>query len=179
MLQQIRDKLQSRDPDFDTVTLLRGLAGLLALAGMLLPWIQLDGAASAMNAAELLAYSFTNPERGAMIDVSFIGTIALLFVPPILITITCLTFISLIKGEHPFSMNTTALILIAALVLLTGPVISSDQSTLWSVPIPKAGVMVVALSHAGLITHGAWLERKKSERQKKEAQKRAAETWAD
>ena len=72
-MQQFKDRFNLDQNEVTKTTQARAIVALIAIAGMFLPWVWLDGDTSPMNAAQLLAYAFTNPERGAMISISFPG----------------------------------------------------------------------------------------------------------
>ena len=45
----------------------RNVLAIVGMASLLLPWTKLDGAASAMSGADMIAYLFTGAERWEML----------------------------------------------------------------------------------------------------------------
>ena len=152
-MNKLRNKLKL-DTEISRTTQARSAAALIALLAMLLPWVWLDGDNSSMSAAELLAYGFTNPERGSMIRVSLPGTIALLFIPPVVILVAIMAFIKTAQGRYPLMLNATAAALPLVLILFAKPVISSDDHSLAGIPVSHAGAIIAGVCHASLLVHG-------------------------
>ena len=153
-MQQFKDRFNLDQNEVTKTTQARAIVALIAIAGMFLPWVWLDGDTSPMNAGQLLAYAFTNPERGAMISISFPGTIALLFTPPVVICLAVYCFIKTMKSDYPLMMNAGAVVLPIVMIMLSGPVTSSDDHSFAGLPASHLGAILVSLCHASLLTHG-------------------------
>ncbi len=151
---KLKEKLTAEDPGFSKAAQVRTAIGIIALVGMLLPWLKLDGYNEAMSAAELAAYSFTSPDRGAMFGISIIGAIAVLFTPHIAVAVGFYGFIRLVQGGHSLSSHFTGAVLPLVMVLIARPMISSDGPELMGVPIPGIGLIITVLAQGALFTDG-------------------------
>ena len=154
LMQRLRDALRSGDPKFDDTARVRTLAALAALISMFLPWVWLDGDNSALNGAELLAYAFTGPERGAMIRTSILGSLGLLFIPLVVAVLAVYGFFKTIAGEYPLTTYAAAAALPILMLVMARSVTSSDQISITGIPLPEWGVVLMVACQAGLFIHG-------------------------
>ena len=150
--------LSRDDPDFGRAVQVRTLAALLALFSMMLPWVRLDGYTESMTGAELLAFAFTSPERGAMFRTVPLGAIALLLVPLAAAATAVYSFVKNVQGEHPIAAN-LALIFLPIVMLFFGQALTaSDQPRLVWVSIPRPGIILMIACNAGLLAHSLHVE---------------------
>ena len=157
-LSNLWDNLTKGDPDFDQVTQVRTLVALLALCSMFLPWVRLDGYSSSVNGAELLAFAFTSPERGAMFRIAPLGAAALLFVPLAVTATAVYNFVKNIQGKLTIGPN-VALIMLPVLMLFLGQALTaSDQPRLAGITIPNPGGILMILCNMGLLAHSLCTE---------------------
>ena len=135
-------------------TQIRTIVALLALCSMFLPaWVRLDGYSSSMNGAELLAFTFTSPERGAMFRTALLGSVALLFIPLAVAVTAAYSFVKNIQGEFPIAANLALIALPIVMLFLAQTLTASDQPRLAWVTIPKPGIILMVLCNAGLLAH--------------------------
>ena len=154
-LEQVKEKLKSLDdPSFDHATQVRTLVGLMALASMLLPWIRLDGYSETMNGAQMIAYAFTDPGRASIFGVSKLGTLAVLLVPILALAASAYGFFRLAQGNHSLGSHFSGSLLPLGMVLLSGPIISSDGPAIAGFPIPGVGIFVMILAQGALFIDG-------------------------
>ena len=93
------DRLKEEEAKFGRPLQVRTVIAMAALAGMLLPWLKLDGYGETMTAAELIAYAIADPERGTMFGVSKLGAMAVLFMPGITLAAVVYGFFKTINGQ--------------------------------------------------------------------------------
>ena len=150
-LQALRARLRlPENPGIDRATLTRTMLILAALAGMLFPWVKLDGYREAMTGAELVAYALTSPERVSIFGVSKLGTTAVLLVPTLSLAAAAYGFFRIIQEGRALGAHLTGAVLPVLMVLLYGPIASSDGPALGTVTIPGAGVFVTMTAQAAL-----------------------------
>lgn len=128
---------------------------LIALAGMLLPWVTLDGSGSSMSGADLIAYSFTGNERAAMIRITLIGSAVLFTFPLLTLFAAVMCFLDNIKGELGVPWSLLAAVSPMAMLIVAAPVLSSDQGKMLGIPIPDWGMFMTAGAHLSLILMAA------------------------
>ena len=153
-IDKLKRVLQTDDPNFSNLTLYRTLAALAALASMFLPWVQFDGANSGMNGADLVAYAFTSPERGSLFQTSFLGSLALLFIPITVTVLMAIIFFKTVVSQYVVSMNLVAGLLPLAMLFLARSIISSDQPSVIGVPLPEYGLLLMIICNLGLFANG-------------------------
>ena len=154
-MEQVKEKLKSLDdPSFDTATQVRTLVGLIALAGMLLPWIRLDGYSETMNGAQMIAYAFTDLGRASIFGVSKLGALAILLVPTLALAANIYGFFRLMQGRHSLRSHLAGSLLPLGMVLLSSPLISSDGPAIAGFPIPGMGIFVTILAQGTLFIDG-------------------------
>ena len=154
-MEQVKEKLKSLDdPSFDTATQVRTLVGLIALAGMLLPWIKLDGYGETMNGAQMIAYAFTDLGRASIFGVSKLGALAILLVPTLALAANIYGFFRLMQGRHSLGSHLAGSLLPLGMVLLSSPLISSDGPAIAGFPIPGMGIFVTILAQGALFIDG-------------------------
>ena len=149
--EQLGNKLKSLStPEFDSATQVRTLVGIIAIAGMLLPWVRLDGHAGAMNGAEMIAYALTSPERASIFSASKLGTLAVLLVPPLVLAANAYGFFRLMQGHHSLGAHITGALLPLGMILTAGAILNSDGPALMGIPIPGIGLFVTMLAQGAL-----------------------------
>ena len=154
-MEQVKEKLKSLDdPSFDTANQVRTLVGLIALAGMLLPWIRLDGYSETMNGAQMIAYAFTDLGRASIFGVSKLGALAILLVPTLALAANIYGFFRLMQGRHSLGSHLAGSLLPLGMVLLSSPLISSDGPAIAGFPIPGMGIFVTILAQGALFIDG-------------------------
>ena len=155
-MEQVKEKLIKSldDPSFDQATQVRTLVGLIALAGMLLPWIRLDGYSETMNGAQMIAYAFTDPGRASIFGVSKLGALAVLLVPTLALLANTYGFFRLAQGRHSLGSHLAGSLLPLGMVLLSNPLISSDGPAIAGLPIPGVGIFVTILAQGALFIDG-------------------------
>ena len=150
-LARLWDKTNEGSPEFDRAAQVRTLVALMALCSMLLPWTRLDGYTNPMTGADLIAFAFTSPERGAMFRLMPLGALALLFIP-LVTTITAIyVFAKSVEGEHPVMANIMAITLPVVMLYLAQTLTGSDQPQLFWITIPKLGIITLILCNTALI----------------------------
>ena len=90
----LKERLQEAlDQILNDIGIWRDLIAVVSIVTMLLPWVYLDGSSSPMTGADLIAYTFTGPERGAMIRESFLGAASLFVIPLIVLVMAVTVFV--------------------------------------------------------------------------------------
>ena len=146
--EKLAERLAAEEPGFSTAAQVRTAIALSALAGMLLPWMRLDGYNEAMNAADLIAYAFTSPERETIFGISKLGAIAILFTPSIVLAASVYGLFRVIAGRpHPTSHIIGALAPLGML-MLSGSIASSDGWNVAGMPLPGFGLIVTVVAQA-------------------------------
>ena len=155
-MEQVKEKLIKSldDPSFDRATQVRTLVGLMALAGMLLPWIRLDGYSETMNGAQMIAYAFTDPGRASIFGVSKLGTLAILLVPILALAANAYGFFRLAQGGHSLGSHLSGSLMPLGMVLLSSSLISSDGPAIAGFPLPGVGIFVMILAQGALFIDG-------------------------
>ena len=144
------DKLKSADSGMTPSDQMRAAVGLIALAGMLLPWIKLDGYSEAMNGGELIAYALTSPERASIFSASKLGATAVLLLPVLSLAANIYGFFRLMQGRHSLGAHLSGTLCPLGMVVLAGTVASSDGPSLLGITIPGIGVIVTMLAQGTL-----------------------------
>ena len=160
MMQRVKEKINPTElraklrvpenPGIDRATLTRTMLILAALAGMLFPWLKLDGYPGAMTGADLVAYALTSPERASIFSVSKLATTAVLLVPTLSLAAAVYGFFRIIQEGRALGAHLAGAALPIIMVLLYGPIASSDGPALGAVTIPGAGVFVTMTAQAAL-----------------------------
>ena len=150
--------LSRDDPNFSRVLQVRTLTALLALVSMMLPWVRLDGYTESMTGAELLAFAFTSPERGAMFRTVPLGAIALLLVPLTVAATAVYSFVKNIQGEFTVGPNLALIALPIVMLFLGQALTATDQPRLAWATLPKPGIILMVLCNVGLLAHSLHVE---------------------
>ena len=128
----------------------RNLIAIVAILSMLLPWVYLDGSRSPLSGAELIAYTFVGPERGAMARESFLGAAALFVVPLMVLIMAITVFVKTFQGQNPIALNVATGLLPALVVIFAGRITSSDHLTGGGLVFPGWGIILLLLCQASL-----------------------------
>ena len=132
----------------------RNVLAIIGMASLLLPWVKLDGAASAMTGAEIIAYLFTGAERWEMLISSPLGALAFLLVPPATLVLTLLVFTRNIRGLDSTVLSMVAGLAPVPMVVFSGDTVSSDSAVSGGLMAPQVGMVILFLSQLGIITVG-------------------------
>ena len=108
-----------------------------------------------MGGAGLIAYSFTGNERAAMIRITLIGSAVLFTFPLLTLFAAVMCFLDNIKGELGVPWSLLAVVAPMAMLMIAGPVLSSDQGRMLGVPIPDWGIFITSGAHFSLILMAA------------------------
>ena len=139
------------DQDVNSRTAVRTVFTLVALLGMFFPWVTLDGSSSAMNGAELIAYSFTSPERTAMMSVNFIAAVTLLGFPILALVCSVISFLENLKGRFGIVWSIGGMALPVLMLMIASPVLTTEQNRILGVPVPDWGMAITAGAHLALL----------------------------
>ena len=131
----------------------RCVIAVAAIATMMLPWAYLDGARHPLTGAELIAYTFTGSERGAMAGHSVPGALALLVTPMLTLAMSILVFVRIYRGQQPVILNAVTGCLPLLIVVLAGGVTSSAHLTGPGMAAPQVGMVLGFLCQATLAGH--------------------------
>lgn len=132
----------------------RNVLAIIGMASLLLPWAKLDGAASALSGADMIAYLFSGAERWEMLRTSPLGAMAFLLAPAFALALTGLVFLKTIRGIDSFILNVVAALAPVPIVLFSGGIASSDIGMAHGMMAPQAGMVVLFLSQAGIVAVG-------------------------
>ena len=132
------------DRDVGPRTAVRTTFTLIALLGMFLPWVTLDGSGSPMNGAQLIAYSFTSPERAALIGSNFFAAASLLGLPLIALACCAGSFLDNIKGRFGIAWSIGAMVIPPLTLLLASPVLTTEQTRVLGMPVPDWGMALTS-----------------------------------
>ena len=146
-----RRNIFTSDQDLEPRTAVRTTFTLIALLGMFLPWVTLDGSGSSMNGAQLVAYSFTSPERAAMLGTNFIAGASLLGLPLIALGCCVGSFLDNIKGRFGIIWSIAATMLPPLTLVLASPVLTTDQTRILGMPVPDWGMAMTSGAHLALL----------------------------
>ena len=152
-LEMLKERLEAEDSSFSRIRQIRSAAGALALAGMLLPWVRLDGYTKSMSGADLIAYAFTGTDRGAIFDASVTGALALLLIPSIVLAACAYAFFNTMIGRRPLKSHLTGAIMPLGILLMSGSIVSSDGPQVAGIPIPGFGLIITVLAQGGLFVN--------------------------
>ncbi len=147
------EETTSKDPEFDKTTQVRTLAALLSILALLFPWVTLDGHSGAMNAAGLMDYSFTGPERGLMLGTSFLEAASLFLMTPAIVGLAGYSFFKNLNREHPTAVGLFLIVLPLATLVLARELIDSGGPALMGIPLPEWGMLLMIACNAGLVIH--------------------------
>ena len=131
----------------------RNLIAILAILSMLLPWVYLDGSKSPLSGADLIAYTFVGPERGAMARESFLGATSLLVVPLVVLIMAVTVFVKTFRGQTSIALRVATGLLPLLIVIFAGRVTSSDHLTAGGLVFPGWGIILLFLCQASLLVH--------------------------
>ena len=152
-LEMLKEGFESEDPNFSRIRQIRSAVGALALAGMLLPWVRLDGYTNSMSGADLIAYAFTGTDRGAIFDTSIMGALALLLIPSIVLAACAYAFLTTLTGGRPLKSHFVAAVMPLGIMLMSGGIVSSDGPQIAGIPIPGLGLIITVLAQGGLFAN--------------------------
>ena len=153
-LQRLKEKILADDPNFTNEAIIRAGTALIALVSMFLPWVVLDGTRSALSGSELVAYAFTSKERGTMFQTSFMGAVALLYIPLIVTIATVVSFSKTIVQKTSTTSNLLGCLLPVIMIMVSGSITSSDRPDLLGVTVPEWGIVTMISCHVILLVHG-------------------------
>ena len=151
--QRLKEMMENEDPQLSRNARIRGTIAIIALTGMLLPWLRLDGYSEAMSAAELIAYAFTSPERGSLFGVSMMGALAILLTPVVVMTAGVLGFFQAITGGRSLGANLVGALAPLAMLMLAHSIVSSDGWEVVGIPLPGFGLMLTVAAQGTLFIH--------------------------
>ena len=132
----------------------RNVLAIIGMASLLLPWVKLDGASSAMSGADIIAYLFTGAERWEMLKSSPLGALAFLLVPPVTLVLTLLVFTRNIRGLDSTVLSMVTGLAPVPMVMFSGDTVSSDSAVSGGLMAPQVGMVILFLSQLGIITVG-------------------------
>ena len=132
----------------------RNVLAIIGMASLLLPWVKLDGASSAMSGADIIAYLFTGAERWEMLKSSPLGALAFLLVPPVTLVLTLLVFTRNIRGLDSTVLSMVSGLAPVPMVVFSGDTVSSDSTVSGGLMAPQVGMVILFLSQLGIITVG-------------------------
>ena len=132
----------------------RNVLAIIGMASLLLPWVKLDGASSAMSGADIIAYLFTGAERWEMLKSSPLGALAFLLVPPVTLVLTLLVFTRNIRGLDSTVLSMVSGLAPVPMVVFSGSTVSSDSAVSGGLMAPQVGMVILFLSQLGIITVG-------------------------
>ena len=132
----------------------RNVLAIIGMASLLLPWVKLDGASSAMSGADIIAYLFTGAERWEMLKSSPLGALAFLLVPPVTLVLTLLVFTRNIRGLDSTVLSMVSGLALVPMVVFSGSTVSSDSTVSSGLMAPQVGMVILFLSQLGIITVG-------------------------
>ena len=132
----------------------RNVLAIIGMASLLLPWVKLDGASSAMSGADIIAYLFTGAERWEMLKSSPLGALAFLLVPPVTLVLTLLVFTRNIRGLDSTVLSMVAGLAPVPMVVFSGSTVSSASTVSGGLMAPQVGMVILFLSQLGIITVG-------------------------
>ena len=132
----------------------RNVLAIIGMASLLLPWVKLDGASSAMSGADIIAYLFTGAERWEMLKSSPLGALAFLLVPPVTLVLTLLVFTRNIRGLDSTVLSMVSGLAPVPMVVFSGSTVSSDSTVSSGLMAPQVGMVILFLSQLGIITVG-------------------------
>ena len=132
----------------------RNVLAIIGMASLLLPWVKLDGASSAMSGADIIAYLFTGAERWEMLISSPLGALAFLLVPPVTLVLTLLVFTRNIRGLDSTVLSMVSGLAPVPMVVFSGSTVSSDSAVSGGLMAPQVGMVILFLSQLGIITVG-------------------------
>ena len=132
----------------------RNVLAIIGMANLLLPWVKLDGASSAMSGADIIAYLLTGAERWEMLKSSPLGALAFLLVPPGTLVLTLLVFTRNIRGLDSTVLSMVAGLAPVPMVMFSGSTVSSDSAVSGGLMAPQVGMVILFLSQLGIITVG-------------------------
>ena len=132
----------------------RNVLAIIGMASLLLPWVKLDGASSAMSGADIIAYLFTGAERWEMLKSSPLGALAFLLVPPVTLVLTLLVFTRNIRGLDSTVLSMVSGLAPVPMVVFSGSTVSSDSAVSGGLMTPQVGMVILFLSQLGIITVG-------------------------
>ena len=132
----------------------RNVLAIIGMASLLLPWVKLDGASSAMSGADIIAYLFTGAERWEMLKSSPLGALAFLLVPPVTLVLTLLVFTRNIRGLDSTVLSMVSGLAPVPMVVFSGSTVSSDSTVSGGLMAPQVGMVILFLSQLGIITVG-------------------------
>ena len=131
----------------------RCIIAVTAIAAMMLPWVYLDGARSPLTGADLIAYTFTGPERGAMVRQSVPGALALMVTPMLTLTMSVLVFARIYQQRQPLVLMAVTAFLPGLVLLFAGGITSSDRLMGPGIATPQIGIILGFICQVILAVH--------------------------
>ena len=149
--EKLTERLAAKELGFGKAAQVRTAIAIAALAGMLLPWLRLDGYNEAMNAADLIAYAFTSPERGAIFGISKLGAIAILFTPSIVLAASVYGLFRIMAGRRQVAAHLVGARAPLGMLMLSRSIVSSDGWDVAGIPLPGFGLIVTVVAQGILL----------------------------
>lgn len=128
----------------------RNIIAVVSIATMLLPWVYPDGSQSPLTGADLIAYTFSGPERGAMVRESFLGAASLFTVPLLILVMAIAVFIKTYRGHHPIALNVATGLLPLLVLIFAGKITSSEHLIAGGLVFPGLGIILLFLCQVAL-----------------------------
>ena len=155
-MQDLKDKIAEAFEQSDPTNTVRQTAALLPFAGLLLPWLTMDGDQGPMSGAELLAYALTSPERTTIFSTSILAGITLFATPIFTIALAAAAFIKILNNEYPLALSAATIILPLIMLASVQPVTSTAPKSVFGVIFPDWGLALAIIPHIALLAHGLW-----------------------
>ena len=148
----------------------RCIIAVAAIVTMMLPWTYLDGSRHPLTGADLIAYTFTGSERGAMAGHSVLAALALLVTPMVTLALSILVFARIYQGQQPVILNAVTGCLPVLILVFAGSITSSERLIGPGWAAPQVGIILGFLCQATLAVHTLVVRYQQEQRDTRKAQ---------
>ena len=147
------------------VRIARGVAALLLLLGIFMPWVWMDDAKGPYNGADMAIYLFIGPDTGFLVSRAFLRGILFLLMPVVIVGILAWTIINCgwscwdVRRSSALTnaMDLAKVIIpIAVFLWAAAPALDERHLQLFGFPMPVAGLLLIVVASVALATLEIW-----------------------
>lgn len=143
---------------------------LLALLGLILPWLRLDGAADGLSGTGLVAFGLVGDwaEKWWMLKRNWFGACCLCLLPFCISIATVWTIWREQRGKPTIGWPTTGATAALLILLTAADITASGQPSVGVLLMPGPGLALLILAHAGLAGHQTWQRIRNRQQQRRQ-----------
>ena len=151
MIDRIKQAILSGDHAADIKVMAKPAVLAFSLIFILLPWLP-AGPEGGMSGAKAVGYLLTSEESGAWLRANPLGTIFIMIAIPATIFLCFVVFYQALTYQSTYGLQIAVIALpILAIKFASIPVLEESAPEIFSVPVPKVGLLLMILIHLAVM----------------------------